>query len=97
MMCLSFSLCVPSKAPFSLHHRFTFSASGNPLCIRTRNPKSFSISASIAEKNSALELSWDRDASDDYNGWAVVEEDISKPVGRKGNGFLFKHLDELRV
>ncbi|KAL0327050.1 UNVERIFIED_CONTAM: hypothetical protein Sangu_1783000 [Sesamum angustifolium] len=83
----SFSLCLPSKTPFLLHQRFNFSFSGNPLCIRPRNPNRFLLSASIAEKNSSLEFSWtswDKVASDDYNGWAIAEESAPRPVKKKG-------------
>ncbi|KAI3452980.1 hypothetical protein Pfo_009643 [Paulownia fortunei] len=82
----SFSLCLPSKTPFLLHHRFNFSFSGNPFYVRPRNPSHFSLSASIAEKNSSLEfswISWDKVAPDDYNGWAVVE---SAPKSDKKKG-----------
>ncbi|KAL0296774.1 UNVERIFIED_CONTAM: hypothetical protein Sradi_6729500 [Sesamum radiatum] len=77
----------PSKTPFLLHQRFNFSFSGNPLYIRPRNPNRFLLSASIAEKNSSLEFSWtswDKVASDDYNGWAIAEESAPRPVKKKG-------------
>ncbi|KAL0446929.1 UNVERIFIED_CONTAM: hypothetical protein Slati_1820800 [Sesamum latifolium] len=83
----SFSLCLPSKTPFLLHQRFNFSFSGNPLYIRPRNPNRFLLSASIAEKNSSLEFSWtswNKGASDDYNGWAIAEESAPRPVKKKG-------------
>ncbi|KAL0408815.1 UNVERIFIED_CONTAM: hypothetical protein Sradi_1815900 [Sesamum radiatum] len=83
----SFSLCLPSKTPFWLHQRFNFSFSGNPLYIRPRNPNRFLLSASIAEKNSTLEFSWtswDKVASDNYNGWAIAEESAPRPVKKKG-------------
>ncbi|KAL0372571.1 UNVERIFIED_CONTAM: protein decapping 5 [Sesamum calycinum] len=60
---------------------------GNPLYIRPRNPNRFLLSASIAEKNSSLEFSWtswDKVASDDYNGWAIAEESAPRPVKKKG-------------
>lgn len=83
----SFSLCLPSKIPFLLHQRFNLSFSSNPLYIRPRNPNRFLLSASIAEKNSSLEFSWtswDKVASDDYNGWAIAEESAPRPVKKKG-------------
>lgn len=66
----SISLCLPSKIPFSSHSRFKFTS---PLSITRRNPRQLSLSSSLAEKNSTLELSWDIVSPDDYNGWAIAE------------------------
>ncbi|XP_051149412.1 uncharacterized protein LOC127264080 [Andrographis paniculata] len=83
----SFSLCLPSKIPFLLNRGFISSSWGNPLHIRARNPSRYSISASTAESDLALDLawiSWDKVASDDFNGWDIEEEDNPKLVKKKG-------------
>ncbi|KAH6805413.1 hypothetical protein C2S51_030244 [Perilla frutescens var. frutescens] len=69
----SISFCLPSKAPFSSHNRFNFISHVSPFWIARRNPRHLSLSASIAEKNSSLEFSWDIVSPDDYNGWAIAE------------------------
>ncbi|KAK6116376.1 hypothetical protein DH2020_049838 [Rehmannia glutinosa] len=82
----SFSLCLPSKIPLILHHRFNFGFSGNPLYGSLRSPSHFSLSASVAERNPNLEVSWnswDKVAVDDYNGWAITES-APEPVKEKG-------------
>ncbi|GFQ01361.1 hypothetical protein PHJA_002280000 [Phtheirospermum japonicum] len=59
---------------------------GDEFYLRPRNPSQFPLSASVAEKNSGLEVSWtswDKIVPDDYNGWAV-EESASNPVKNKG-------------
>lgn len=84
----SFSLCLPSKTPFLLHHRFNFSF---PLPITPRNPSHFSLSASVAEKNPSLEfswISWDKVTPDDYNGWAIAESGPNS-VEKKGECLIF--------
>ncbi|KAG8382950.1 hypothetical protein BUALT_Bualt05G0133100 [Buddleja alternifolia] len=84
----SLSLCSPSNSntPFLLHRRFNLSFTGNNFYIRPRNCTRFLLSASIAEKNSTLEFSWnswDKAAPDDYNGWGI-RESVPKPVKKKG-------------
>lgn len=93
----SFSLCLPSKTHILLHHRFNSSFLGNPLNIRPRNPNHFPISASVAEKNSSLELSWisSDNAADDYNGWDTVEF-AAEPFKKKGEFLILGLLWTLR-
>ncbi|KAH6802132.1 hypothetical protein C2S51_033578 [Perilla frutescens var. frutescens] len=79
----SISFCLPSKAPFSSHNRFNFISHVSPFRIARRNPRHLSLSASIAEKNSSLEFSWDIVSPDDYNGWAIAEP-APKLVEKKG-------------
>lgn len=83
----SFSLCLPSKTPSLLHPIFNFSVSRNLVDHRIRNPRRYSLSPSIAQRDSSLQLSWnswDKVASDDYNGWAIAEVDYPEPVKKKG-------------
>ncbi|KAL3636122.1 hypothetical protein CASFOL_020669 [Castilleja foliolosa] len=88
-MCSSYStssLCLPSKIPLLLRHRFNYSFSGDQFHLRPRNPSKFPLSSSVAEKKSGLEVSWtswDKIGPDDYNGWAI-DESIPKPVKMKG-------------
>ncbi|KAL2546526.1 hypothetical protein Fot_15759 [Forsythia ovata] len=85
----SSSLSLPSNAPLLFQHRFNFSFSANPFFIRPKNPRTFSVSASIAEKNSSVELnwvSWDKNTPDEYNGWAVIVEAAPKTIKEKSKG-----------
>lgn len=65
--------------------------------IFTKNPKTprfISFSASITQNN--LQFSSDRPDVDDYNGWAILEQNdfIPKPPKK---GTIFKTLDYLFV
>ncbi|CAA2967133.1 Hypothetical predicted protein [Olea europaea subsp. europaea] len=90
-MCSSMSLSslsLPSNAPLLFHHRFNFSFPANPCFVRPRNLRTFSLSASIVEKNSRVELNWvscDKNTPDEYNGWAIVEA-APKTINKKSKG-----------
>lgn len=70
-----------SKIRFLCHHKFKFSS--NPILIRPpKNPRIFSLPASIAQKD--LQLSWfasDQNGTDEFNGWAVFEPPVK--MGKK--------------
>ncbi|XP_073144972.1 uncharacterized protein [Henckelia pumila] len=81
----SFSLCLHSNPRVLCQRRLNSCFSANPIFIRPRKSSPFSVTASIATKNSAPEfswISWDRAAIDEYNGWEVGYP-AQKPVMKK--------------
>lgn len=74
-----------SKIRFLCHHKFKFSS--NPVLIRPKNPRIFSLPASIAQKDH--QLSWcssDQNGTDEFNGWAVFEPPVK--MGKKEKGSI---------
>lgn len=91
----SSSFFFPSKTPF-LNHKFRYNSSYPSLItyFRPRNPNVFA-SSSISLHN--VQVSWvpsDPNHEDDYNGWAVVSEEIPiQNKKKKGGNFILKFRD----
>ncbi|KZV38243.1 hypothetical protein F511_36864 [Dorcoceras hygrometricum] len=87
----SFSLSFHSNPRIVCPRLLNSCFSANPFFIRPRKCSPFSVSASIAAKNSSREISWiswDRVAVDEYNGWEVGDS-AQKPVMKKSKCLIF--------
>lgn len=81
----SFSLSLHSNSRFLCQRRSSSCFVANPFFVKPRNSSPFSVTASIATKNSTRDfswISWDRVGVYEYNGWEV-EESAQKPVIKK--------------